>query len=322
MFKILNFQKLKNETINKKIHQLVMQKITTKNFRININKYGSLTNKKLIKINKFSFVNKSDEHDQTNNQRYHYEYENPQTQDVNKEKLSTKLLKLTCYVILIISISYLSLFRKYSIIGKKYEWYFINEKYEIKLSEYASKFIQRVFENYIFKQDSEEAQQVLKIYKKLLEKNKFNYNPNQKNIFVIDSVSIGAFILKNGDLFISNRILEIANNNENEIAFFISTQISTLLMEKTTSIIFKYIFIKYLGKYLPIDPSGEKIFNLSFVGHRIENLNYFNRFLLFYPESLISTYYEEYEIMRIAIKLLNTAEFNLLQVNFNYFILI
>ena len=49
------------------------------------------------------------------------------------------------------------------------------------------------------------------------------------------------------------------------------------------------------------------------MAHNIDKLNRYNRFFYFYPESVISNYYLEVDLIHEAIKILNNSKFNIVQ---------
>jgi len=109
--------------------------------------------------------------------------------------------------------------------------------------------------------------------------------------------------------FISNRILEMAESNPDEIAFFIGVEIASALMENFTNRAFSIL----LYNLYFTDDSRTKMKSYSYLNHKIDYFNSFNRFLYFYPESVISTYFEEAELIRLSIKILNKADFKIFQ---------
>lgn len=268
----------------------------------------------LCHIPKKNFTDDSNK-SQTSDQRYFHEFESPQAQTITVKTFGFKIAKFLLIISTMIIVIYKFLLHKYNVLSKNYKWYIINNYYDIKLSQSASDKLKNILEHYIYKKDCEETQLVFKIYKNLAEKNHFPFIPNINNIYVVHFVSIGACLFKNGDLFISDRIIELANNNEDQIAFFISAEMASCLMDNVTKRILYYYLLKNYGKYLPVEAKNAKITSFSFVGYKRDNLNFFNYFLHFYPENVISTYYEEYEIMRVAFKLMNKAEYNLDEVN-------
>ena len=124
-------------------------------------------------------------------------------------------------------------------------------------------------------------------------------------IFVINSPSIGAFLLNNGNLFVSDRIILMSDFNENEIALFLSTEISSLLMDQFGIRAYEIIKEKYYKN--EINNSKESIY-------KREDLNYVNKFLLFYPECKYTNYYEDVEILKLSLRLLAKANFDITKV--------
>lgn len=265
---------------------------------------------------KFCF---SEDTKSSHSQRYIYDYEAPEKQEISLQSLRSRILRKLLLFTSISTFIYIFLLRKYNHPAKRYQLYLINESMDTKLSGFASKKLQMLLNHYIYKKDSEEATLVLNIYKRLLEENKIKLEISQDNIFVIDSMSIGVFLFKNGDLFISNRILELAENNQDEIALFIATEISSNLHGKTTSRIFKYIFYEKIKNYFSNlngkrNKSNQSLISESnFINHKINSLMILNKYLYFYPESKVATVFEESEILRLAIQLVKKANFNIVQ---------
>jgi len=291
-----------NEFSQKAISKKFIQNIYYKNHKI------------FMKISSFKFSDNLNNEESKCDQRYFHDFESPQSQAITTEKLSIRILKYSVIFSITLVLIYKYLFNKYNPLSKNSKLFLINDNFDTKLSEKASMKLKKILEHYIYKEDSEEVKTVLKIYKNLADKSKFPYSPNINNIFVIHSVSIGAFLLKNGDFFISDRIIELANNKEDEIAFFIAAEMASTLMGNNTKRIFYYYILKHFGKYFKLEPTNSKITQSKFSAFKRDSLNFFNYFLHFYPENIISTYYEEYEIMRLAFKLLNKADYDLLQV--------
>jgi hypothetical protein len=271
-------------------------------------------NDQIIRKISFKFSENIDKEESKSDQRYFHDFESPQNQTITTEKLSIRILKYSLIISITLVLIYKYLFNKYNPLSKNFKLFFINDYCDTKLSEKASTKLKTIFEHYIYKADSEEVKTVFKIYKNLAEKSKFPYCPNINNVYVIHSVSIGAFLLKNGDLFISDRIIELADNKEDQIAFFIAAEMASTLMGNNTKRILYYYILKHYGKYFKLEPKNSKITKSNFSAFKRDSLNFFNYFLHFYPENIISTYYEEYEIMRLAFKLLNKADYDLLQV--------
>jgi hypothetical protein len=117
--------------------------------------------------------------------------------------------------------------------------------------------------------------------------------------------------LINGDLFISKRVIDIADNIEDEIAFLIACEIANILMGKSTDRCFKIISNSHNFFYA----------NKKYTSHELnsDTINSFittkeNKFLCFYPESILGNINEEFEIMKVALTLLHRAKYNLDQV--------
>ena len=246
---------------------------------------------------------------ETNDKRYDYNYEAPEQQEINFKTIGFKFLKFILIVLLGFNVLKWLLFMKYNKVSKTYQVYFINELFEMKLADFVSHKLQKVLEHQIYKTNSEEGALVYKIYKKLLEGNKISLNITQENVFLIDSISYGAFMNKNGDLFISNKLIELANNNEDEVAFFLAIELVSNFTGKFFERVLKYFLLE---KVLP-DYDVTKMRLRSFSSHYIDKLNKYNRFLYFYPESNISNYYEEMNMISLALKLLKQGGFNVFQ---------
>jgi hypothetical protein len=245
-----------------------------------------------------------------NDSRYNYEYESPQEQNINLKTIAQKFLKIVFKVSVFCYFFKWIFFSKFNDLTKQYNTYFINESIEFKLNNYFSKKIQKFLENYIYRTDTDEAQLVYKIYDKILKDNKIKFT-NQispENIYVIESPSIGAILLKNGDLFISNRVLQLANNNEDEIAFFISCEIAHLLSEKVSNRFTHILLDQFYQPQLPL-----KIQSNDFLTFKRESIESINKYLVFYPESHFN-FFEEIDMCRIALKLLKNSGYDLQQV--------
>jgi hypothetical protein len=327
----MNFLSKSKLSNTKKIFCLIQS--NNRLFTLLITKNILKTNYKyLIKCNRFNFCEKINSNSTTNQEantntennsqnRYLYEFESPETQDVNlksaTEKYSYILLKL---IILSFGI-YFILLKKYNPISKHRELYFINEYSECKFFDFVTKKIIKRYQHYIFKQDSEECEKVYNICKNLIEKNNLPTGFIKKEqIYIIDSPSIGALLSKNGDLLISYRVLELSNQLDDEIAFFVAFELAHVLMGKSSYRFFKIIKenmnlkIKLASKKF----KKEEIYQ-NFLTKKFEELSLDNRFLYFYPESKISNYYEEIEIARVALNLLYKAGYNLDKVIYIYF---
>jgi hypothetical protein len=246
-----------------------------------------------------------------NDQRYFYEFESPENQYINFKSFKKRLFKMLIIISGISALFFYFFLKKYNKLAKRKQIYFLTEELDVKLSEYASKVIQTLFKYYLFRHDSEDTKMVFRIYKKILEDNKVKISNDitAKNVFVVDSISIGAFLFKNGDLFLSEKILDISNRNENEIALFIATEVASNLMDKTTERILKY----FLNEIIIKSENKNDIPKLTFVGYKMKFFERFNKYLYFYPESLVSTVFEESEIIRLSLKLLNNSKFNLVE---------
>jgi hypothetical protein len=305
--------------INKKFIKFQINEFSQKAISIKFNQRNILiqNNQLFKKIPNFKFSENIHKVGSNSDQRYFHEFESPQAQVISTEKLSRRILKYSIIISTILLLIYKFLLNKFNPLSNNFKLFLINDYYDIKLSEKASHKLKKILEHYIYKIDSEEVQTVFKIYKNLAEKNKFPYIPKVNNIYVIHSVSIGAFLFKNGDLFISDRIIELADKNEDQIAFFIAAEMASTMIGNTTKRIFWYYILKNFGNYLKVEPVNAKITHSSFAAYKRDSLNFLNYFLHFYPENIVSTYYEEYEIMRVAFKLLNKSEYDLLEVNYN-----
>jgi len=253
------------------------------------------------------------ENDQ-NIKRYSYEYEAPENSDFEyKSKLKRIFMFLFHFSLFSLGI-YIFFFRKLNILTKKYELYFLNESLETKIATFISKKIQKIFENYIQKHDSEDALFVYDIYKFILEKNgivnnKTNSLIKNENIYVIQSENLGCLILKNGDLFISSRLVDLSKNNPNYLAFFISCELAHQAMGLESKRIFKIIFdIKTQNSILRQkikNQEDEDLPKYSLSEKKFRELEFYNRYLLFYPESVIMNYLEEKELLKIALRILH-----------------
>jgi hypothetical protein len=265
-----------------------------------------------VNINFKTFCSKDNE-----KSRYDWNFEAPEFKDVTLTHLHIKLLKFLIGVFFIGFFSYIFLFRKFNNVSKRYNLYFINENFEYKLAEYISKKLQYNFDHCIYKRDTEEVELVFKIYKNLLEKNKIEFNEiTKQNIFVIDSPIIGCCLLKNGDLFISNKIIEMSNYDEDQCALFIGAELASMLMGRFTKRIFKYFLNEciYARLNTPYDPVLNV--NRDFVTYKRSEMHYLSKYVLFYPETEITFYFEELEILKFTMNLLNQSEYDLMKVLF------
>jgi hypothetical protein len=263
-------------------------------------------------------VNNENENIEVNKKRYEYDYESPEDSNYEyKSKIKRFLNSLIGFVLFSYGFYYFFLL-KMNLLTKKRELYLLNEIFELKLTNYFSKKIQKIFEDYIFNHQYKDMNFVIKVYKNLLKKNKIPYEKiNIENIFIIQSESIGCIVLKNGDLFITNRLIDFCKENENYLGMFISSELAYQAMGLNTKRIFKIWLNKkkenskhlkktlYQTDYLP---------SYSLMDKRQRQLEYFNRYLLYYPESIILNYFEEKELLKIALKILNRAEYDILEV--------
>lgn len=263
--------------------------------------------------------NENNNRDNTENdqniKRYNYEYEAPENSDF---EYKSKIKKFFMFIFRLSLFSfgiYIFFFRKLNLITKKYELYFLNESLELKIASYISKKIQKIFDHYIQKHDSEDALFVLEIYKTILEKNEILKNTSNiitnKNIYVIQSESLGCFILKNGDLFISSRLIDLSKDDPNYLAFFISCEIAHQAMGLDSNRIFKIMFdIKTKNSILRQkikNQEDEDLPKFSLSERKFRELEFYNRYLLFYPESIIMNYLQEKELLKIALRILHKA---------------
>jgi hypothetical protein len=289
---------------------------------------------KLTKTNKvytllrFNFCEKiNSKENETNNEkesedlykkRYEYDYESPQDSNYEYKSKMKRFFNLIISILLFSYGFYYFFLQKMNLLTKKMELYFINEYFELKLTNYFSKKIQIIFGDYIFNHQYKDINFVLNVYKNLLKKNKIPYeNIKKENIFIIQSESLGCLLLKNGDLFITNRLIDFCKENKNYLGMFISSELAYQAMGLNTHRILKIWFEKkkenskhlkkslYQTDYLP---------SYSLMDKRQRQLEYFNKYLLFYPESIILTYFEEKEILKVALKILNKAEYDIIEV--------
>lgn len=272
---------------------------------------------------KFSFSEKekndSNKYDNQDFKRYDYDFEAPE--DSNFEYKS-KLKKVFYFVLNFSLFSYGIYFfflNKLNLITKKREFYLLNETFELRVSEMFSRKIQKIFEHYIYKHDIAENQIILDIYKKILEKNKIkSSHVKNSNVFIVESETLGCLMLETGDLFISSRLIDLSNNNPNHLAFFIACEVayqamglnSTRIKEIVKNQKFQKIFFKENK-----NRSNEDLPKYTITDKKFKELEYYNRYILFYPESVVTNYFEEKEIFRLALKILNNAEFDIFDVN-------
>ena len=289
-------------------------------FKISIDyKKNFNENKLLIKTNRLYFSdNSKKENDQSdpNIKRYNYDYEAPEDSDFEYKSEIKRVLRFLLRLTVFSFGIYFFFFRKLNLITKKYQLYFLNETLELKISDYFSKKIQRIYEHYIHKHDTEEVNFVLEVYKILLEKNNTKCDfISKENIFVIESETIGCLMLKNGDLFISSRLIQIANNNPNYLAFFIACEVASQAMGLNSSRIFKIIFDlktkNSIFRYKIKNSEQEELPKFTIIDKKFKELEFNNRFLFFYPESIIMNYFEEKELLKISLRILNKANFSL-----------
>jgi hypothetical protein len=245
--------------------------------------------------------------------RYHYDYESPEQHDISLKTIGFRIAKKILIFSSVVLICYLILFRKYNKFAKRYQYYFINDHVEQKIADKASIYLKNTFSHCIYKQDqqSEEVNLVFKIYEKILKENKISLEKSIdiKKIFIVDFVSFGAFLNKNGDLFISNRILDLAENREDEIALFIGLEISNNILGGFSNRILKFMIYEYLFPESHVTHMKTR----NFLTHNIDKWNRFNRFLFLYPESVLGSYYEDVALIQQSLKLLNKAGFNVFQ---------
>ena len=266
----------------------------------------SFNSKKIFKLNKFKFCEKTKNDDQ----RFYTEFETPEDQTIKLMKFGYKILIIAFKFSVVSGLLYYCFFSKYNNVSKKKRLYFINEMCEIKLAKVVSNKIKEYFKYYIYIKEGEETELIYKIYRHLLEKNSIKIPITKDNVNVIESPSIGAFLSKNGDLFISKRIIELADNKEDEIAFFIAAEIASVLRGDFTYRIFKCV--ESIVQKTFSEESVVKSTNI--ITSKRNFLNSFNKFLFFYPECVFTTLYDEVELMRLTLKILNKAEYNLVEV--------
>lgn len=310
---------LKNKTLltlNNKQHSRAFQ-ITNKNI------IKALSNSRsLFKLNSKQFCEKSkNESDNNNNseehiKRYNYEYENPENLDFEYKSKLKNLLMLFFSISLFSFGFYLFFLRKLNLTTKNYQFYFLNQYFELKIASYVSNKIQKIFAHYIHKHESEYALEALEVYKTLLTKNNLiNVSKSKitkENIFVIESEALGCFMLKNGDLFVSSRLIDVCKTNENYLAFFLSCEIAFQAMGLDSKRILKIFFdLKSKNSILKTkETEDQEMPRFSLADKKKKELEYYNRFLLFYPESLVLNYLQEKELLKIALRILNKAEYD------------
>ncbi len=279
------------------------------------------SNSLLTKFNlNFFCENSKKESDNNNNdnhiKRYNYEYEAPENLDFEYKS------KLKNFVILLFSIClfsfgfYIFFLRKLNLLTKKYHFYFLTEYFELKIASFISNKIQKIFSHYIYKHESEFALQALDVYTILLNKNNFlNTTTNKiekENIFVIESEALGCFMLKNGDLFISSRLMEVCQSNPSHLGFFIASEIAFQAMGLDSSRILKIFFdLKSINSVVRYkDKENQELPKFSLADSKKKDLELYNRFLSFYPESVVLNYLEEKEVLKIVLRILHKADFN------------
>lgn len=276
----------------------------------------------IVKPNKKFFCNNTKKESENNDQdikRYNYEYEAPEKSDFEYKSKLMSLLKFLFSFGLFSFGFYIFFLRKLNLITKNYEFYFLNEFLELKLASYVSKKIQKIFAHYIYKHESEYVESALEIYKVLLEKNqmlnKSNYLIAKENIFVIESEALGCFMLKNGDLFVSSRLMQVCQSNPNHLAFFISCEIAFQAMGMDSNRILK-IFFDLQSKNSILsnkDREENELPRFSLADKKKKDLEFYNRYLLFYPESVVLSYMKEREVFKIALRILHKAGFDVLE---------
>lgn len=307
MFKIKNNEILLKGLWKSRNNKTYLLKIKAYSKRLFLNNFS------------FNFCEKiKNKEESTINKRYEYDYEAPE--DSNYEYVSKirKYLDLLIRICLFSFGFYYFFLQKMNILTKKREPFLLNQLIELKASNFFSKKIQEIFKNYIYLHEHIDVQRVLHVYKQILNSNKIPSSKiNQNNIFIIQNDSIGCLILKNGDLFISSRLVEICNKNENHLAMFIANELAFQAMGLDTRRMLKIYFhkkqekSKFLSKVLY---QGNELKTFSFVEKKEKQLEYFNRFLLFYPESIILNYFEEKEILKVALKFIKNSNYDLLEV--------
>lgn len=287
------------------------------------NKKALLNKHSILKPNKMYFCSndtkKESENSDPDIKRYNYEYEAPENSDFEyKSKLYT-LFKLLFSLGLFSFGFYIFFLRKLNLITKNYEIYFLNEYLELKIASYFSKKIQQIFEHYIYKHESEHALCALEIYKTLLENNQMLKNTNnliaKENVFIIESEALGCFMLKNGDLFVSSRLMEVCQSNPNHLAFFLSCEIAFQAMGLDSNRILKIFWdLRTQNSYLrQKDNKEEELPRFSLADRKKKDLEFYNRYLLFYPESIVLNYLEEREVFKIALRILHKAGFDVFE---------
>ena len=249
-----------------------------------------------------------------NFKRYNHDFESPENHEFN---LKTIIERVSIFLIKVFSTSlmiYFIFFKKYNEISKEREIYFLNESCENWLATKLSQRLQCLFNNLIFKEDSIEVVRVNKIFTELLEKNKIKVIT--KNVFVLKLPNIGCFLLKNGDLFISSSLLDLAKNDE-QIAFMIAHEISIIIHGKFfLRIIKSYINHMFFNSFIgiPFTQGGYKSIKVDYTQNKLADHLKLNFFLNFYPENPNLTYFEHVIFFNVTIKLLKNADYSLIKV--------
>jgi hypothetical protein len=273
----------------------------------------------IIRLNYKSFCDKNFKNENQNNdpdiKRYNYDYEAPENLDFEyKSKLQTALKFL--FSLSLFSFGFYMFFlRKINLTTKKHQFYFLNEYLELKIASYVSNKIQKIYAHYIYKHESENAQYALEIYKTLLNKNQIlNQNKiSKENIFIIESEVLGCFMLKNGDIFVSSRLIDVCVSNPNHLAFYLSCEIAFQAMGLDSGRILNIVFDLLNSKDSMIrnrDSEDQELPKFSLADNKKKELEFYNKFLLFYPESVVLNYLEEKEVLKIALRILHRANFN------------
>lgn len=276
----------------------------------------------IIGFNKKFFCNNAKKESGNNDQdikRYNYEYEAPENSDFEYKSKLMGLLKFLFSFGLFSFGFYIFFLRKLNLITKNYEFYFLNEFLEMRVASYVSKKIQQIFAHYIYKHESEYALSAWEIYKVLLEKNQMlDSSKNlitKENVFVIESEALGCFMLKNGDLFLSSRLVQVCQSNPNHLAFFVSCEIALQAMGMNSKRILKIVFdLRSKDSNLRNKNNEEnELPRFSLADRKKKDLEFYNRYLLFYPESVILNYMKEREVFKIALRILHKAGFDVVE---------
>lgn len=244
--------------------------------------------------------------------RYTYDYESPEDQNVYIRSLANKFLKFGFITLALSTIIYRFFLKKFNPISKEYNLYLVNEKFELIFANRVSKYMQELFKHEIYSRDTSEVDIVFKIYKNLLDKNKviFSKELTKENIFIVDSPLIAAFMLKNGDLYISSRIVELSSENEDEIGMLIAAELSHVLMGKSTNRIINYYIYDRTSQFFERHKSNY-IERNTIQQLKLSEIHKLARGIYFYPDSKVSSLYEEIEILNYSLKLLHNANFDL-----------